>query len=80
MPNFRAIESSSEAFDAWRDIPALERSETVLRWAALTSEAKDDLSRIITLENGLFALCRLREADVVVHCAMLTLASLFLLL
>lgn len=52
FPSHSAVQSCADAYGDWRAVPPRERGEVLLRWAALVEEARDDLSRIITLENG----------------------------
>ena len=48
----RAIDSANAALPAWRNLTAAERSRYLRRWHALMIEHKDDLARIMTLEQG----------------------------
>src|SRR5579862_7880290 len=47
-----AIAAAKAAFPAWRDTPAPTRGKIILKVAALMTEQKDDLARILTLEEG----------------------------
>lgn len=48
----RAIEAAEKAWPAWRERTALERANALLRWHDLILAAKDDLARLMTLEQG----------------------------
>lgn len=48
----RAIESAHQAWDSWRALSAKERSDLLWKWAHLIDENKDDLARLMTLEQG----------------------------
>jgi succinate-semialdehyde dehydrogenase/glutarate-semialdehyde dehydrogenase len=48
----RAIEAANKAWPAWRALTALERANALLRWHDLILAAKDDLARLMTLEQG----------------------------
>ncbi|WP_024950772.1 NAD-dependent succinate-semialdehyde dehydrogenase [Cobetia crustatorum] len=48
----RAIEAAQRSFSDWKDTPALERADILMKWYALMLEHKDDLARIMTLEQG----------------------------
>jgi len=48
----RAIEAARKAWPAWRGLTALERADALWRWHDLILAAKDDLARIMTLEQG----------------------------
>ncbi|EHJ49422.1 succinic semialdehyde dehydrogenase [Solidesulfovibrio carbinoliphilus subsp. oakridgensis] len=48
----RAIEAAGKAWPAWRALTALERANALLRWHDLILAAKDDLARLMTLEQG----------------------------
>ena len=48
----RAIESADAAFRSWRETTAKHRAELINRWYQLMVEHKEDLARIITLEEG----------------------------
>ncbi len=47
-----AIRSAADAFPAWRAATAKERGDLIERWDGLCLEHKDDLARILTLEQG----------------------------
>ena len=47
-----AIAAAKAAFPAWRDTPAPTRGKIILKVAALMTEQKDELARILTLEEG----------------------------
>lgn len=48
----RAIEAARLAWPAWRALTALERANLLMRWHDLILAAKDDLARLMTLEQG----------------------------
>lgn len=48
----QAIIAADTAFAAFRALSALERSELLWRWAHLVDQYKEDLARIMTLEQG----------------------------
>jgi succinate-semialdehyde dehydrogenase / glutarate-semialdehyde dehydrogenase len=48
----RAVEAAAGAFPAWRATPARERGAILRRWAGLMLRHKEDLARIMTLEQG----------------------------
>ncbi|ANU08760.1 NAD-dependent succinate-semialdehyde dehydrogenase [Paraurantiacibacter namhicola] len=48
----RAIEAASDAFPGWADRTASERGEILHDWYRLIMENRDDLARIMVLENG----------------------------
>ncbi|AVS68420.1 NAD-dependent succinate-semialdehyde dehydrogenase [Paracidovorax avenae] len=48
----RALEAAQKGFEAWRDIPAVERARTMRRAAALMRERADAIARILTQEQG----------------------------
>ena len=48
----RAIAAASEAFLAWREVPAPVRGALVKRWGQLLAEHKDDLATVVTAEVG----------------------------
>jgi acyl-CoA reductase-like NAD-dependent aldehyde dehydrogenase len=48
----RAVSSAARAFPMWRDTPTRQRSRLLRAWSARIATAKDDLARIVTLENG----------------------------
>lgn len=47
-----AIQAAQTALASWSALTARKRSEILLRWYALMLEHRDDLARIITLEQG----------------------------
>ena len=48
----RAVEAAQEAFLIWRDRPAAERAAVLRRIRDLMMENRDDLARLLTLEQG----------------------------
>lgn len=50
----RAVDSASHAFSRWKDTPAQERATLLTAWAKCVREHREDLERIITLENGMW--------------------------
>ncbi|GAA0533783.1 succinate-semialdehyde dehydrogenase (NADP(+)) [Pigmentiphaga sp. NML030171] len=48
----QAIEFAHEAFGAWRRTPAKHRSRILRRWYELIVENREDLAKLITLEEG----------------------------
>lgn len=48
----RAIEAANEAWSAWRSLSAKERSDILWAWAHLIDKNKEDLARIMTIEQG----------------------------
>ncbi len=48
----RAIAAAQAAWPAWRAKTALERANLLMRWHDLILAAKDDLARLMTLEQG----------------------------
>ena len=48
----RAIEAAAQAFPAWSRRPAHERSNILRTWASLMLAHRDDLARMMTLEQG----------------------------
>lgn len=48
----QAIEAASKAFETWKMTSAKERGEILKRWSELITENWDDLSTILTLEQG----------------------------
>jgi succinate-semialdehyde dehydrogenase/glutarate-semialdehyde dehydrogenase len=48
----RAIEAAEEAFSSWRKTTAYEKSQVLRRWFDLMMEHKEDLSIIMTAEQG----------------------------
>ena len=47
-----AIEAAERAFQSWRKTPAQQRADILRRWFDLVVAHKEDLARIITLEQG----------------------------
>jgi aldehyde dehydrogenase (NAD+) len=47
-----AIAAAQEAFKSWRSVPAPKRGEVVRRLGDAFRQRKDDLARLISLENG----------------------------
>lgn len=48
----RAIEAAHKAFPAWRDMLAADRANLLKKWFDLIVENIDDLSRLLTIEQG----------------------------
>lgn len=48
----RAIEAAHEAFPAWRDMLAADRANLLKKWFDLIVANIDDLSRLLTIEQG----------------------------
>lgn len=48
----RAISAANEAWPKWRSFTAKERSDTLWRWAQLIDANREDLARLMTLEQG----------------------------
>jgi succinate-semialdehyde dehydrogenase / glutarate-semialdehyde dehydrogenase len=48
----RAIAAAAKAWPAWRAFTALERANLLLRWHDLILANRDDLARLMTLEQG----------------------------
>ncbi|MHC4306121.1 MAG: aldehyde dehydrogenase [Planctomycetota bacterium] len=48
----RAVEAAKDAFRAWSETPAAERSQTLLRIADLLEENLDDLARLESIDTG----------------------------
>lgn len=48
----RAISAASQALFGWRSLTAKQRADYLHRWAALIDENKEDLSILMTLEQG----------------------------
>lgn len=48
----RAVRAAHEAFDAWRVVPPVERARYLFKLKELLDENFEELSRIVTLENG----------------------------
>ncbi|KAK6165633.1 hypothetical protein SNE40_022524 [Patella caerulea] len=47
-----AIETAYKTFYTWRDVTAKERSRILRNWYNLCVKHKDDLAKIVTIENG----------------------------
>lgn len=47
-----AIKTAYVAFQSWKERTAKERSEIMLRWTNLCNVHKEDLAKLITMENG----------------------------
>lgn len=47
-----AVEAAAAALPLWRALSALERGRLLRRWYELVVEARDDLARLLTLEQG----------------------------
>ncbi len=47
-----AISAAESAFESWRTIPAVDRTQVLFRLKALMEEHIDDLSAVVTAENG----------------------------
>ncbi|MBI4638484.1 MAG: NAD-dependent succinate-semialdehyde dehydrogenase [Candidatus Rokubacteria bacterium] len=48
----RAVEAAHAAFKGWAALPPKDRGRVLLRIQALMEERRDDLARLVTLENG----------------------------
>jgi succinate-semialdehyde dehydrogenase/glutarate-semialdehyde dehydrogenase len=48
----RALAAAQKGFEAWRDVPAIERARTMRRAAALVRERADSIAAVLTQENG----------------------------
>lgn len=48
----RAIDAASKAWPAWAALSAKERSDVLRKWADLVAQNKEDLARIMTIEQG----------------------------
>lgn len=48
----RAIDAAHDAWKDWKNLTPKERGAYLLKWAALIEENKEDLARILTLEQG----------------------------
>jgi len=48
----RAIDAANAAWKPWRSLSALQRGQIMQRWAKLIDENKEDLAKIMTLEQG----------------------------
>ena len=47
-----AVDSAEEAFESWSRTPAPQRGRILFRAARMLEERKEDLSRLLTMENG----------------------------
>src|SRR6266853_4076380 len=47
-----AISAAAEAFGAWRRTPMSERQRYIAEFLRLLKDAREDLARVVTLENG----------------------------
>src|ERR1700690_1715887 len=47
-----AVAAAKAAYPAWRDTPAPTRGRIIAKAAALMTEQKDEVARILTLEEG----------------------------
>jgi malonate-semialdehyde dehydrogenase (acetylating) / methylmalonate-semialdehyde dehydrogenase len=47
-----AVGLAQQAYESWRDVPALQRSRLMARFVTLLDEHRDDLARIISREHG----------------------------
>lgn len=48
----RAIAAANAAWDAWRSLTAAQRADVMWKWAKLIDENKEDLAKLMTLEQG----------------------------
>ena len=48
----RALAAAQKGFEAWRDVPAIERARTMRRAAARVRERADSIAAVLTQENG----------------------------
>lgn len=48
----RAIEAAARAWPAWRAMTAMERADLMLRWRDLILENREDLAKLMTMEQG----------------------------
>lgn len=48
----QAIEEASNAFESWKSIPMPRRTRILFKFHQLLTDAKDELARLITIENG----------------------------
>lgn len=48
----RAVEAAKNAYETWSKVPVPNRSRMLYKYLQLLQENKDELSKIITLENG----------------------------
>ena len=47
-----AIDAAQKAFNSWKNYTGIERSKVLKKWYALQREHRDDLARILTIEQG----------------------------
>lgn len=47
-----AVDSAEEAFDSWRTTPPPQKAKILYRAARLLEERKEELARLLTMENG----------------------------
>ena len=47
-----AVKAAKDAFEDWRDVPAIERARYLFRYKALLDEHKEELARTLTKEHG----------------------------
>ncbi len=48
----KAVKAAKRAFPGWRDIPAPERADMLLRVSITLENRKDELAKLMTMENG----------------------------
>ena len=48
----KALDAANRAFPKWREVPATERAKLLKRWLALIVEQREDLGRLMSLEQG----------------------------
>ena len=48
----QALKNGHEAFNKWRKVNAHERSRLLQKWSAIVQEHKEEIAKIMTLENG----------------------------
>lgn len=48
----QAVQSAQNAYQSWRYVPVNSRAKILHKWAELITENRDDLAKIITLEQG----------------------------
>lgn len=48
----RAVKAARKAFPAWRDTPAPERGDILLKTSLILEKKKDELAKLMTMENG----------------------------
>ena len=47
-----AVKAAKDAFPAWRDTPAPDRADILLRASLELEKKKDELAKLMTMENG----------------------------